>query len=44
MGFLETDVEVKEAAGVALGSGVGVVCLVREDADRGRGDDLVGKE
>lgn len=44
VGVSQADVEVKETAGVALGSGIGVVGLVGKDADGGRGDALVGLE
>jgi hypothetical protein len=40
----EADVEVEEGAVGAAGAGVGVVGLVCEDADGGRGDALVGEE
>jgi hypothetical protein len=44
VGVFQADVEVEEAASVALGAGIGVVGLVGEDTDGGGGDALVGLE
>jgi hypothetical protein len=42
--IFQADVEVEEAAGSALGAGVGVIGLIGEDADGGGGDALVREE